>query len=428
VAERFLRCQRRVQRVEAAQVDEELPVRETGGDLVGEVQCDRGLADPGDPVDGRDDDAARRNPVHRRGAEFAQPRHLRRAAGQHGHAVRQLPRHPALVADHGSARRWHNHRRTAGEHGISGEHELVQFAQRGTRIDPELLSQPIAQLLVHPKRVRLPATAAHREHLHLVQPLVERVPRDQRGQLAHRRRRRASLQQRRAPQLLHLESAQAEPVPFQLGQRADHTAESVPAPHRQRGVTFGKCRRVVAGRHGGTGRDSRPLEQREIEPAGPKSQHVAAPGPDEHVVQPPAGPARLQHFAEVGDVGVDVAVRRSWRVLPPQRVRQLITGDHRVRAQRQRGEQRPRTGRPKVQVHTVDRRRDAAEQANYKPHSSVHHRDAPVSSHRSTWTESHRSYLRNTPDPPLSSFRSNCHTSRLRASTATAAAPDVGGS
>src|SRR4051794_7182325 len=73
------------------------------------------------------------------------------------------------------------------QRGIVRDDHPLQAAELAGRLEPVLLEQLQARLLVRAQRVALAAGAVEREHLQLAQPLARRVAADQRLDLAQDR-------------------------------------------------------------------------------------------------------------------------------------------------------------------------------------------------------------------------------------------------
>ena len=77
----------------------------------------------------------------------------------------------------GSGARWRGRRRI--EHGFLVEDRALQLLQRAARVDPELVGEHPAGILVRVERLRLPTTAVQGQHELPAQPLAEGVLRQE---------------------------------------------------------------------------------------------------------------------------------------------------------------------------------------------------------------------------------------------------------
>lgn len=136
------------------QIHEQLPVGEVGGEPVRDVDGERGLADPGHPVDGH-------RTAEAEGVE--QTADLGFPAGEIRDVVREEA--PCLAV-----------------FGLVAEDPLVEFAEFRPGVDPEFLHQPGPCLPVDVERAGLPALLVQRAHEQPGERLPERVFGDQRRQ------------------------------------------------------------------------------------------------------------------------------------------------------------------------------------------------------------------------------------------------------
>lgn len=292
------RVERLGARVEAAQVHVELAVRVATDDLVRPPQRERRLADATDAVD--------------RGDEHGHPRPRLGHLGQPGELVLA----PDEVRGRGGELTRHD---DLGGH-LAAEHLLVCLAQPPAGIDPELVRQPRADLLVGRERPRLLTRAVQREHQLGPERLAQRVPPHQRPQLRHQhvggagevlvdpplQRDHLLLQQRR-----HV-------LVVQRVRR--HVAEHRAAPQLQ-------CRAVL------TPRGER-AEPGEVELSGFDLGRVAARRRADAVGRAERLPEPHHH----GLQGLVRAVRRG-RLTVPDAFDQFVDRDELVGAQQQRGQQ-----------------------------------------------------------------------------------------
>ncbi|OLB65274.1 MAG: hypothetical protein AUI10_07500 [Actinobacteria bacterium 13_2_20CM_2_72_6] len=170
--QRLLRRERAA-RVEPAQVDPDLAVRELGGDPARPVHRERGLADPRSAVEGED---------HRRGTGVV--------AGLRQHGVQALedvvPAGERFEVGRelaGRRPRAGRHRLVTGYRAATGEQIGVYPLELPAGVHAELLGDPAADRLVEAQRLRLPAAALEHHEPAYPQRLAQRVPRGQLAQL-----------------------------------------------------------------------------------------------------------------------------------------------------------------------------------------------------------------------------------------------------
>ncbi len=302
---------RRVERRALAvpvQVDEQVGIRIAVADQRGHVQGERRLSAAGHAVDHRD-----RRPVRDRLLDRAdQPVDGLLAAGEVAHRTRKAP-HP------GRRRRF-----VAGRPTL--ENLLVNGLQLAAGVEAELVAQHLAGPPVLGQRVRLPPGPVERHHQLPAQPLPQREPLHQPGQLAeqvplvaggqfqihpvlgghhpalveHRGRPpdllTVDLRERRAP-------PQVERLPQQRRIAPLPGLRDQPGEHR--GVQFVRSAdEPVAGRLG--------LDR-----------------------------ARRQQPAQPGDAGLQLAARGGRRIVAPDRVDQLAGAQHPIGVQQQHGQHHP---------------------------------------------------------------------------------------
>jgi len=135
------------------QIEEKLPVRIVPGQPVRSVHGQRGLADPGHPVDRRDHHRTRVTTVAP--SEGDEPVQFGLPAGEVPRRRGQLPRH-------------HPHDRAAGNgdrrFALAGQDAFVQGTQFGSGLDPELVDQYPAGALIGLQCLRLTAAAGQGQH------------------------------------------------------------------------------------------------------------------------------------------------------------------------------------------------------------------------------------------------------------------------
>ncbi len=322
-AEHGLRLRR--PRPRPLEVHVELPVREVGTGLVGDVHRQRRLADAADPGDGGDG--------HHRalggGQPAAQLRHERGPPGEVGHRGRQL---------RGPQRRGRRGRfvRRAGQLLVGPQDALLEPAQLGARVDAQLLREEPAGVRVHREGLRLPAAAVQRHHQQLAQPLPQRVRGGQRGQLGDGLRVAADLQVEIEPGLGELEPPFLQPGPLVVRVRPRHRRQRLAVPQAQHLVDQRARLAAVPGDAGLLRLGGQVLGQRQVERAPPDADRVAAGLAHQGVL--------AQRLAQPGGVRTDRGQRLRGRVLAPERVDQLVRGGRPPLAQQQGGQQRALLG------------------------------------------------------------------------------------
>ena len=136
--------------VVAAQVHVQLPVGEALGHLVCPLHGQRGLAHPGGAADRRNYD--RRRFLIGVVQQPGQLLQLTAPAGEVPDPGRQLAWHGRSgAARHGPHWRW------SVQHGVSGQHPLMQLPEPGSRLGPEFLDQHLPGVSVGGQGLPLPA-------------------------------------------------------------------------------------------------------------------------------------------------------------------------------------------------------------------------------------------------------------------------------
>jgi hypothetical protein len=115
------------------------------------------------------------------------------------------------------------------------QYRLIELAQIGPRLDPELLDEDLAGMPIDLQRVRLAAAAVQREHQHRVEALTQRLDGDEPLELRDHLAMPAALEvvldrelKRRQPQLL-------QPPDLRARERhVGHIIERRAAPQSQR--------------------------------------------------------------------------------------------------------------------------------------------------------------------------------------------------
>ena len=240
------------------------------------------------------------------------------------------------------------------ELGVLTQDRLLELAQLATGLDPELVHERAARVLVGAERLGLAPRAVQRAHVLAAQALAQRVLGDQRLELGHdvaapeRQVGLDAIRDRLQAQLL-------EPLGRRLCERDEReVGQGRPAPQRQGGAE--RLRRP-----GGRARGKRrvalvdvALEAVEVARVGLDLQHVAGRAGDEH--------AGHEHLAQGGHVDLDELGRGGRRPLAPQLVHDPVARDDLVRAQQQQRQQRALLGRAEQDGHTVDRRLERPQQ------------------------------------------------------------------
>ncbi len=167
-ADRRRGIERGAGRVEAAQVDVQLPVGVALRDLMRPVHGQGSLAHARGPGDRRDHHGARggQRPIR----DCVQHRQLIGPADKMRGGTRQLARHVGIATTARTAR-VHRDR----ESWIGAQDPLVQFAQLRARFRTQLIDQHPASALIGGERLALTAIAVQREHQQGVQPLTQRM-------------------------------------------------------------------------------------------------------------------------------------------------------------------------------------------------------------------------------------------------------------
>ena len=343
----------------AAQVHEQLPVREAVGHPVRHVHDQGAFADPAHAVDCRDDHGPGRSGQRGIGP-FDQGIDLSGAAGEHagvgGQLVRRrigrkqrppvVPRLGRFAQPGGGGRRPGAVRRRCGrgsrfgailadgagqgvrapsiryalcdagtaaedhQRGIGAEDLLVQPTQRGRRIRAEFVGDGGAQPGIGVQRLGRPPGPVQREHQPAVEALPQRVIGDQGEQFADQLARPAELQHRVDASLHGGQPRLFQAADGGMAGQHGHVGERPSPPQRERGRIG--LRRLgppaVAG--GPAGVRAAVLEDLPVQVGGPDPQQVPGrPGLD-------AVPVRAEAAAQPGDLVVERGVRRGGLVRP----------------------------------------------------------------------------------------------------------------
>ena len=371
VAERVLRRHRLQARGIAAQVHEELAVREPAGQPVRGVHGQRGLADAGHPVDGGDDHHAQVAARRRLLGQRQQLGELGRPAGEEAGVRRELIDRGAVdrrgCSGGGARARFGGAGLGIGVRKLPGQDPLVYLLQRRSRFDAEPVYQRSVYGLEHSQRFGGASAAGQREHQGAVEGLGQRMVADQAAQLRNQLVARAQLQLGLDTALQGLHPQLLQPRQPLVGQRpARQVGQRLTAPQAQ-------CRPVPPRRLG-------PATVARGLPTGD-----AVLGEDLHVQfarrqldqiarrhRPDPLPALGETLPQPGHLVVQRGGRRGRLLVAPQVLHQPISRHDRVRMQQQRGQQRPSQGpadlgRPRPVVDP-----DRAQQL--EPHALTPHR------------------------------------------------------
>jgi hypothetical protein len=221
----------------------------------------------------------------------------------------------------------------------AGEDGPFQALQAGARLDPELLDEDPADLLVRRQRVGLPAGAVQGQDQPGPERLAQRVGADQGLQLTGQVGGAAQPQVDVGPALQQDQGPFLQPGRLGRAGRPGDTGQHRPAPERE---CLGQQRRAVLQPRTGTGLDR--LGGRHVQLVHPVEVQLTLAHLEQVAGVP--GQQRLpgvvgtQRPAEVGDAAVQQTARRGGRVLAPELLDQPVDGDHPVRVEQQRGQQR----------------------------------------------------------------------------------------
>ena len=213
------------------------------------------------------------------------------------------------------------------ERGILSQDCLLELTQGTAGVDPELLDQHPARLLVDLERLRLTARPIERQHQLAAQALPERVLGNERLELADELGVAAEREVRFDPPLERPEEQLLEACDLPLGELQRELAQRRPAPEGER---LPQPARSV-GRLAMSCFLAKRLEPVKIELPLADLDHVAGGASDEDVA--------AQSLAKLRDVDLKRLHRRLRRLFGPQRVDQPVPGDDTVRVQKQNGEQ-----------------------------------------------------------------------------------------
>ena len=238
------------------------------------------------------------------------------------------------------------------------EDRALELPQRLAGLDAELLDERPARALVDGERVGLAAGAVERQHQLAADALAQWLLGDEALELAdeldvapERELRVGAVFERRQPQLL-------QPQRLELRQIRGRSAPEVERPPER----LGRPGRVSDRQRRAAGL-RQALELEDVDRSGVDREAVAGRRGLEQV--------RRQELAELRDVDLERVARRVRRVLTPERVDQVVSGDDPVRLQQERREQRPALLAAELDRRPVDGRRQGAEEAENRLHRGV---------------------------------------------------------
>ena len=279
-----------------------------GGQVVGELESEAGLADAGRPRDGDEPRAALEQLL--RLGELAAP--ADEAAGGQGKART------------GCRRR--------SKHGIVVEDRALLRAQIRPGLETELFMKEVAQLGIRLERLGLPPRPVEREHEPRAQPFPEWIVHDEglelRAQLAVPSQREVG----RDPLLERLQPKLVQPVGLTLDERfVSKLGERRAAPERERLAEVGRCPLWTPRSELSLAFREQVREPREIELALVDEEPVPA-----RLGQQPVG---AEPLAQLGEMLLQRVERRHRRPLDPQLLDQASCRDQLVRMQEQQREE-----------------------------------------------------------------------------------------
>ena len=322
-----------------------------GLDRGGELGGEPGLADPRGPGDERDSGPT----LLGLGPALSKPPQLAVSTGEQRRSALELARELG--------------RRAGVEGGIVGEDLLLEAAQLGAGLDPDLLAQGAVCGAVALHGLGLAPGAVLREHALGVEALVRRVLRDQRFESADHlgvssRRELGVDRELERAQVKFLEAADLrarERLGGDVGERGA-------APQLQRALgrpvgdpLLGLCPRAL----------DQALEARRVHRVVGELELVAPAAGDD--LRP--GVVGSQCLAQLRDVVLDVLGGGLRRAITPQPVDQHVGDDGAVGAQSQHRQHRSLLASPEWERAAVDERIDAAEEADLYSHVPLYQHD-----------------------------------------------------
>ena len=214
-----------------------------------------------------------------------------------------------------------------GERFVLLEDRALEATQLLARLQPELVDEQAASLLVCRERVRLAPGPVQRQHQLAAQALAQRVLPDEPLELGHELGVPAELEIGVDPLL-----QRCQPLLLQAGTRGqrERHVELRERDSSPEGERFGEQRRGL-GRGSTPGACHRLLEAPQVELAVARTDEVAGPLGDDHV--------RAEHLPKLRDVHLHGRRGRLRRPPAPQLLDQAVTRNRLVRMQQQKREQ-----------------------------------------------------------------------------------------
>ena len=215
---------------------------------------------------------------------------------------------------------------------VLAEDGLVELPQAGSRLEPELIDEKPARLLVDGKRLRLAARAVEGEHELSAEALPQRLGRHERLQLRHQLAGAPEGEVGLDPLLQADEPEPLEPADRRLREGfVTDVGEGGPAPEREGVAERGGCSRCFASGERQPPFLEEPLEATGIDRFRREIQHV----PGRHRADD-IGPQRLAQ-ARDGD-----RERAPWTQARPEVLDQPVARHHLTRPKRKKNKQRTR--------------------------------------------------------------------------------------
>ena len=222
-------------------------------------------------------------------------------------------------------------RRLDVECGVLAQDRVVQAAELGRRLDADLVDQSPPRVAIGLERLGLPPAPVQREHPLPVEPLAERVLRQQRIDLADDLLMAARSQVGLDRQLLGGQAQLLEPP--DLGHRerlVGDIRQRIAAKQRERLASRSVRRPAVLCRPGRLGDE--PLEAADVHELAVDPQLVPAPAGED------LGAAVVgQHLAQAPDVVLHHLGGAGGRVVSPQPFDQPVGGDRAIRLETEHG-------------------------------------------------------------------------------------------
>ena len=205
----------------------------------------------------------------------------------------------------------------------------VERLQLGAGLDPELLDERPARVVIRRERLRLAAAPVEREHQLAPEPLAQGLGTDEHLDLRDELGVRSQLEIGRDPLLEHAQAQVLEPVDLRLREGLElEVGERGSPPQAER---LAEQQRPLL-RLGGASFPRESLEARQIELVGLELEDVAG-GPGEQA----GGPEQL---AQLRDGVLQRGGGRAWWVLPPELVDEPLRRHHFVHTQEEERQER----------------------------------------------------------------------------------------